>query len=122
MRRSDDYSEQFSDPEDPRFWIRIEKPLGDTVVLSDVLFGEQDEYRMASAIGQALETLGLRRSRKMIFKHLGPASEWETGEKLARMEKVVEALVTRQRRFIVARKPEVERGKVSLVVSFKSFD
>jgi hypothetical protein len=122
VRRSDDFSEQLSDPADDRFWVRIEKPLGDHLRVTDLLFGKQDELGMAHALGQALLTLGVNRPSSIVFTNLGHADDFATGQAVVRVRKVVEAMVLRQRRFISETRTIIDDGKVDLIVAFRSFD
>lgn len=121
-QRSDDFSDQFSTPIDPKFWIRIEQPLTDRLFVSDMLFGEQDEYVMANAFLQALATLGLPKPTEIVFRNLGGVDDPRTATEAQRVEKVVEAMVMRQRRFIIGREYEVRREKIDLVFHFKHFE
>jgi hypothetical protein len=122
FRRSDDFSEQFTDPDDERFWLRIEKPVADSVRVTDLLFGKQDELGMAHALGQALLTLGLNRPSSIVFTNLGHADDFATGQAVVRAKKVVEAMVLRQRRFISETRTTIAHGRVDLIVAFRSFD
>jgi len=122
VRRSDEFSEQFSDPADPRFWLRFERPIGEPIRVTDLLFGQQSEYGMAQALGQALQILGARRPQSVVFLNLGPAGDPSTEQAVVRVRRVVEAMVLLQRRFISAVHGEVDRGKVDLHVTFRSFD
>lgn len=120
-QRSDEFSEQFSTPVDRRFWIRVETPWSDRVVISDVLFGDQDEYAMGDALLQALSLLNIRQPTELVFRNLGSPDDVETGIKAQRIERMVEAMVMHQRRFIVGRDFDISRDKVNLVVRFKHF-
>lgn len=121
VRRSDDFSEQFSAPDDPSFWIRLAKPIGEAVVVTDLLFGECDDLRMAGALGQALDIVGIRKPSQLIFQNLGHVDAPETAVAVQRADRVVEAFVMRQRRFIVGRNLSFRLDKVDLVVTFRNF-
>jgi len=121
-RRSDELSEQFSTPSDPRFWIRIELPLSSRVLVTDLLFGEQDEYVIASALSQALTVLGVSKPTEIVFSNLGPVGDGKTTEDAQKVERVVEAMVMQRRRFIIGRDYEIVRDKVDLVFRFKIFE
>lgn len=120
-RRSDDYSEQFSVSEDPKFWIRLEKPLGETLTVSDLLFGAKDEYFMAAAFAQALVMLGLKNPTAIRFQNLGYHDDPATSKVVDRIERFAEAMVARQRRFMVGRDLQVRRDKVDLVIALHNF-
>jgi hypothetical protein len=122
VRRSDDFSEQFSDPADERFWLRIEKPLGDPVRVTDLLFGSHDELDMAHALGHALQLLGLNRPSSIVFTNLGHADDFATAQAVVSAQKVAEAMVMRQRRFIFETRTALDHGKVDLVITFRNFD
>lgn len=121
-QRSDDFSEQFWTAHDPRFWIRIELPCNERVEISDLLFGEQNEYAMANALLQVLSTLGISKPIELAFSNLGYVNEQKTAEDVQKVERVVEAMVMRQRRFIIGRDYDIVREKVDLVFQFKHFD
>ena len=121
-RRSDEFSAQFSTPGDPRFWIRIELPLSSRILVSDLLFGEQDEYVMASALSQALNALGVSKPAEIVFSNLGSVGDRKTTEDAQKVERVVEAMVMHRRRFIIGRDYEIVRDKVDLVFRFKTFE
>lgn len=120
VRRSDDFSEQFSTPGDPKFWIRFEKPLGDAVVVSDLLFGGFDEFRMAGALSHALEAVGARKPSQLIFQNLGHVDVPETAAAVERADRVIEAFVMRQRRFVVGRELRFRRDKADLVITLRN--
>jgi len=122
LRRTDDFSEQFSTPDDPRFWIRFEAPLGDTVTVTDLLFGALDEYQMAATFGHALELIGQRKPQEFLFRDLGAVDAPATARAAARVERMLEAWVMRQRRFIVGRAFEFRDDKVDLRITLKTFD
>ncbi|MEM6587434.1 MAG: hypothetical protein AAF641_03220 [Pseudomonadota bacterium] len=122
QHRSDEFSDQFSTPADPRFWIRIEKSFSGGVVISDMLFGDQDEYVAANAVVQVLHALNTPKPTEIIFRNLGGVDAPETVQTAQKVERMVEAMVMRQRRFIVGREYETRREKVDLVFRFKHFD
>lgn len=122
IRQTDEFSEQFSDPRDPLFWLRFEKPLSGTVVVTDAIFGQRDEIGMAQALAQALTLLGHRRPEALLFVDLGLAEDFLTGAAVVRVQRTVEAMVLLQRRFISAVVSEIQDGKVSLRIAFRNFD
>ena len=116
--RQDEFSAQFSRPGDPHFWIRIELPLSDKLMISDFFPGELDDYQMAAAFAQALERLEIRRLSSLTFRKLGPAGADETAEVLQRIGRVLDAFAVRTRLFIDARQLLAERGQQHLLVNF----
>ncbi len=116
--RLDAFSAQFSRPEDPRFWIRIELPAGEDAIVSDFFPGALDDYQMAAALAQALERLEIRRLSSLTFRKLGPVGADETAEVLQRIGRVLDAFAVRTRRFIDARQLLAEHGQQHLRVNF----
>lgn len=121
-RRSDEFSEQFSDPEDPHFWLRIAAPFSTQIVFTDLMFGSYDDHGMANALSNVLAMIGFTRPQSLTFTKLGSPDEFTTGRTVARIRQVLEIMVLRQRRFITDVRTEVVRGSVNLTVSFQHFD
>lgn len=120
-RRSDGFSEQFSLPGDDRFWIRFDAPVGDPLIVTDFFPGDLDTYQMAAALLQALAALGMRRPERLVFRNLGAPEAPETAKSVETIERVLDAAVARQRRFIIGRETHIRRGKLDLEVTFKTF-
>lgn len=121
QRRSDDFSEQFSLPGDPKFWIRYELPLGTPLIVTDFFPGALDTYQMAAAFLQSLAMIDQGRAERIIFRNLGDPSDPDTQDALQEHFRVLDAVVSRQRRFVIGRETHVRRGKLDLEVEFKSF-
>ena len=52
--RDDESSLQHSLKPDPRFWVRVVKPIGETLVISDALLGGQSPEGMGKALTEVL--------------------------------------------------------------------
>ena len=116
--RLDAFSAQFSRPEDPRFWIRIELPAGEDAIVSDFFPGALDDYQMAAALAQALERLEIRRLSSLSFRKLGPVGSADNCETIRRIGRVLDAFAVLTRRFIDSRQVLAEQGQSHLLVKF----
>jgi hypothetical protein len=116
--RQDEFSAQFSRPGDPHFWIRIELPLSDKLMISDFFPGELDDYQMAAAFAQALERLEIRRLSSLSFRKLGPVGSADNCETIRRIGRVLDAFAVLTRRFIDSRQVLAEQGQSHLLVKF----
>ena len=121
-QRSDDFSEQFSIDSDLRFWIRIDLPFSETVSVSDLLFGDQSDRFVCLALLQAFARIGVERPKEIVFRNLGALDDPKTAAVAQRIESVLEAMVSRQWKFVVGRNFEITRRKVDLVVEFEHLD
>ena len=52
--REDKFSVQYALEADPRFWVRVVKPIGETLVISDALQGSQSPEEMEKALTEVL--------------------------------------------------------------------
>ena len=52
--REDKFSVQYALEADPRFWVRVVKPIGETLVISDALQGSQSPEEMGNALTEVL--------------------------------------------------------------------
>ncbi len=50
----DKFSVQYALESDPRFWVRVVKPIGETLVISDALQGSQSPEEMGKALTEVL--------------------------------------------------------------------
>ena len=116
--RLDEFSAQFSRPEDPHFWIRIARPTSGDLVVTDFFSGGFDDYQMAAALAQALERLELRRLGSLAFRKLGPVGAADTAEAIRQVNRVLDAFAVLTRRFIDQRQELAEQGQQHLLVKF----
>jgi len=52
--REGEFSVQYALESDPRFWVRVVKPIGETLVISDALQGSQSSEEMGKALTEVL--------------------------------------------------------------------
>lgn len=52
--REDEFSVQYALESDPRFWVRVVKPVGETLAISNALQGDQSAEEMGNALTEVL--------------------------------------------------------------------
>ena len=52
--REDESSVQYALESDPRFWVRVVKPIGETLIISDTLQGSQSPEEMGKVLTEVL--------------------------------------------------------------------
>lgn len=92
--RSDEFSEQFSCDSDPYFWLRIEKPIVNALVISDLLYGSLLDEEIAYIISQALKQLNRRDVSHFLFKNIGGDKNTEIEKNTARINGILMLLET----------------------------
>ncbi|AXI47838.1 hypothetical protein C1J03_18570 [Sulfitobacter sp. SK012] len=122
VRRSDGFSEQFSLPDDTHFWIRIEMPISDALLISDFSLGALSEYDGGMALIDALAQCGQIQPRKITFLALGSEEDDSVAETMIGLDGVIEAYVSRRRMFVSGKELATKRGKVSVSYQFHSFE
>lgn len=70
-KREDEFSLQIYSPERKMFWIRIEKPWGETVFVSDFLFDQCDTEKAWQVLE---ENLPIRKqvTKRIVFRDIAP--------------------------------------------------
>lgn len=101
----DDYSVRVTRTDDQRFWLRLEKPSGGELVVSDCLLGDADEAVMGAACALAVRQLGLLRPERVVFRDVVagghqtadfPRKMLLAGERAKRLAKAVATATGRQ--------------------------
>lgn len=108
----DDFSVRFTLADDPRFWIRIELPLGDPLVISDLTLGQQAPETVGAFLAHALRQIGASRARRLVVNDVGPA------EQSPQIDQIIDYYIALERRFIRDRARATAGRKTNLIVSF----
>ncbi|WP_137929175.1 hypothetical protein [Mesorhizobium comanense] len=69
--REDDFSVRVERSDDPRFWVRVERETGDSIVVTDYNAGSRPDQELAAGVALALRTLR-RPLDKVIFRDMFP--------------------------------------------------
>lgn len=69
----DDYSAKVMADTDQRFWVRVERDSGDSIVVSDFVRGELAERELIAGLRLALQALDISGRREIRFKDIVPA-------------------------------------------------
>ncbi|HWK67693.1 MAG TPA: hypothetical protein VNS34_22450 [Rhizobiaceae bacterium] len=68
----DDFAAKVTAETDRRFWIRVEKDPGETIVVSDFVLGSLAEQGLVAGLRLALRTLEMQDRKEILFKDLLP--------------------------------------------------
>lgn len=118
--RSDDYAIKVSSPADGLFWVRIELPVGDEVVVSDFNPGKLGDEVLIAALLRAVDGVASG-ANTFVFRDVapGPANP-RSGLLIAaartRIERAAERLARQRRRTVHRVSLEEHRGKVNVRV------
>ena len=70
--REDEFSVQYLLKSDPAFWIRLVKPIGDTLCISDALQGSLSEEELEAALTEVLTIHASETVHSIIFADIAP--------------------------------------------------
>jgi hypothetical protein len=70
----DDFSVKVLSEADDRFWVRVEKGVGDSVVVTDFVAGRHGEDDLIEALRLAVRLLGVGAATRIRFRDLVPGS------------------------------------------------
>lgn len=87
----DDYSVKVESDADQRFWVRVERGDGDTVVVSDFIQGDLSENDLARGLGLAVRTLRAQDRMYIHFKDIVPGGT-DVPRFAFRLERTAESL------------------------------
>lgn len=87
----DDYSAKVMADTDQRFWVRVERDSGDSIVVSDFIRGELAERQLIAGLRLALRALDISGRQEIRFKDIVPGG---TGKPLfgLRLERMTECV------------------------------
>lgn len=68
----DDFAAKVTAEADRRFWIRVEKDPGETIIVSDFALGSLAEHGLVAGLRLALRTLEMADRKEILFKDLIP--------------------------------------------------
>lgn len=70
--REDEFSVQYADEFDRKFWIRIEKPVTDVLIISDALQGKLSDDDMVAAFATVLAIHITDDVHRILFSDIAP--------------------------------------------------
>lgn len=95
--REDEVSFQYGHPSDGAFWIRVSKPVTETLTISDLCQGRLPDDEMAGALAGVLDAHATPGVRRLVFDDIVPEAPGQATEK-----SMVAARFDRISRFVTA--------------------
>ncbi|WP_299891833.1 hypothetical protein [uncultured Ruegeria sp.] len=123
--QQDEFSVKLTLTDDPKFWWRVEKTNGDTLLITDFMPGAQNDQTMAIALKNLMAQSGQTPPLTVIFHDLVPGSP-EPGAYRIRLNDVAQSLerwshiaADLMNLSLADTELQSHRGKSRMIVTFK---